>query len=452
MNMASFHAVNRFGLGPAPGEVAEVQSDPRGWLHAQIGPHHTPRELARFRSSDDLLTQIFSARRGGAEAVEQAVRDAGREAFNGEIMERTRVMATTRKPFAERMVLFWSNHFTVSNTRGLIGPSIPAYEREAIRPHIFGRFVDMLKASARHPAMLTYLDNVLSVGDNSPVGQRRRRNNGSTTTLNENLAREILELHTLGVGGGYTQRDVVEFAKAITGWGHGGLRGRQDERPVHGRFEFNEEAHEPGHKVVLGRHYREQGEREGIAILEDLARHPSTARFIATKLARHFVSDNPPEGVITALSTVFRATDGDLAAVSRALIDMDAPWITPLAKAKSHYEYLVSVHRAAAHDLIGNREVSQPLREMAHLPFTAPSPAGWGDTTRDWIAPQALMRRIEWVRRFTAQLPAGIDPMQAVHNWIGPFATEHMNVEIGRAPSGDEALALILSAPEFHRR
>ena len=217
-------------------------------------------------------------------------------------------------------------------------------------------------------------------------------------------------------------------------------------------FEFNADFHEPGHKVVLGRHYRENGAQEGLDILDDLARHPSTARFIATKLARHFVADTPPEPVVTALATVFRATDGDLAAVSRALVDMDAPWMTPIAKAKSHYEYLVSVHRVTAARTPRQPDVIPPLREMAHLPFTAPSPAGWGDIARDWVAPQALMRRIEWARAFCAELPGTPDPRQAVDAWIGPFATDSLRLEISRAASGDEALALILCSPEFHRR
>jgi uncharacterized protein (DUF1800 family) len=310
----------------------------------------------------------------------------------------------------------------------------------------------MLKAACRHPCMLAYLDNVVSMGERSPAGQRRSRRTGTEKTLNENLAREILELHTLGVDGGYTQRDVIELARAISGWSHGGLRLKGDRRPVHGGFEFRPEFHEPGPKTILGRTYPEDGANEGLAVLDDLARHPSTARFVATKLVRHFVADAPPAGAVDRIAATFRASGGDLAAVSAALVDLDEVWAEPVTKAKSHYELVVSAHRATGTTRAERRDIIEPLRELGQVPFSAPSPAGWGDTASQWIAPEALMRRIEWLRRVAATLPSTLYPDRLLDDTIGPVAGEATRTWVGRAPSGDAALAMVLASAEFQRR
>ncbi|MDQ2090799.1 DUF1800 domain-containing protein [Marimonas arenosa] len=452
-DIASFIALNRFGLGPAPGEAEAVMSDPRGWIAAQIAlRHREPAELAGFESSEAILAAIHTARVKGDRDTRKTTNTMLRKRMVQELLARARAMIATPVPFAERMVLFWSNHFTVSATKGLIAPALPAYEREAIRPHIFGRFSEMLVAAIRHPVMLSYLDNAVSLGENSPAGQRRRQTRGSTKTLNENLAREILELHTLGVNGGYTQADVIELAKVLTGWGHGGVRGRNAMRPVHGGFEFRPGFHEPGPKTLLGRTYPEDGDREGLAVLSDLARHPSTAQHIATKLVRHFVSDDPPADAVDRIAQVFLDSDGDLAEVSRGLIELDAVWAEPLPKVKTHYELVISAHRVTGEDQARRRDVLQPLREFDHLPFTAPSPAGWGDRATDWIAPEALMRRIEWLRRFSGSLPATLYPDQLLDQAIGPVVSDDTRLWVSRAPSGDAAIAMILASPEFQRR
>ncbi|MEM7541156.1 MAG: DUF1800 domain-containing protein [Pseudomonadota bacterium] len=451
-NIETFHALNRFGLGAAPGEAKTLGNDPRGWVKAQIVRHPVPEVFSWFSSSAEIIAAIHNARLAGPDELRQATGDAYRKGFIPEVVARARVMIGSDSPFAERMVMFWSNHFTVSNAKRIIGPAIPAYEREAIRPHVFGKFADMLKAVSRHPAMISYLDNFASMGENSLAGVRRKAKTGTEKTLNENLAREILELHTLGVNGGYQQVDVIELAKAITGWSHGGARLPFERQPVHGNFEYKHFFHEPGPKTVLGKTYRENGDQEGLDILEDLALHPATAEFLATKLVRHFVADDPSGAAVDAIASVYRDSGGDLAQVSRALVDLEQAWASPLAKVKSHYEYVVAVHRATGHRQAKALDVLQPLRDMGQLPFSATSPAGWGDEAKDWIAPEALMRRIEWIHRYTANLSSGLDPLAELDDLMGPVVNDATRVTVQRAPTRKDAMALILASAEFQRR
>ena len=453
----TFIALNRFGLGPAPGEAARVEADPRGWLRLQTRPRAVPLGTgASLRDSATIGASFHRARMDGDEGLMETIGAAYREDFIPALVARAQHEITTDRPFGERMARFWSNHFTVSTSKRFIGPMIPAYEREAIRPHVFGRFADMLLAVTRHPVMLTYLDNHLSMGDGSRAGRFRTRRQGMDTTLNENHAREILELHTLGVNGGYTQDDVVELARALTGWTHGGIRLGPDQRPVHGAFEFNEAFHEPGTRTVLGKRYRDTDVEQGEAILEDLARRPETAAFLATKLVRHFVADDPPAADVAAIAAVYRDTDGDLGAVSRALAELPSAWAEPLPKMKSHEELVISALRVTgdtqADVRARARDLAEPLRELGQMPFSAPSPAGWGDRQDDWLAPEALMRRVEWLRKFAATLPAGIVPAQLLEDVLGPVAGDALRLAVERAPSPDAAIALVLASPEFQRR
>lgn len=465
-DLASFVAVNRFGLGPAPGEADAVGQDPRQWVKAQIRRQTgTPEALAPFRSAADIFAGIHRARLDGAEALGQANRAAYRDDFSAEVLACARWQCVTKTPFEERMVRFWSNHFTVSRSKGMAGPTIPAFEREAIRPHVFGSFAAMLRAVSQHPTMLTYLDNASSVGEQSPAGRQRRRRTGAARTLNENLAREILELHTLGVAGGgaayggwggYTQHDVVELAKAISGWSHGGLRPKREAASLHGGFEFRADFHEPGSKTVLGRTYTEDGVNEGTRVLDDLARHPSTATFLASKLVRHLVADDPPAAAVRKIAGVFRDSDGDLARVSAALVDLDEAWSQPASKVKSHQELVISVLRSTGRAVRtpepGARDLVHPLGEMGQAVFAAPSPAGWGDTASHWLAPEALMRRIEWIRRYASTLPATLHPDRLLEDTIGPVASDATRTWVRRAPSGDAAIAMVLASAEFQRR
>lgn len=446
----AFIAANRFGLGPRPGELAEIGGDPRSWIGEQISiVNVVPPELRPLPSSEEIIRAIHEARLKGPENLKSMLAQGYRNILLSEIVARTQAHIRTAQPFRERMVLFWANHFTVSTTKRIIGPSIGAYEREVIRPHVFGRFEDMLLATTRHPTMLSYLDNNISFGPNSLVGKRRHRG------LNENLAREILELHTLGVNGGYTQSDVTEFAKILTGWTHGGTRNKQAVQrigPVHGNFEFRDIVHEPGPKSLLGKRYAENGEQEGINALKDLARHPATATFIAQKLARHFIADEPPTTAVKALENAFRTSGGQLGTVSRTLIGLDAVWHEPLAKVKTPYELVISTLRAVAFDDIKQRAFAGTFREMGQSPFSAPSPAGWPDRAKDWMSPEALMRRVEWLRATSARLPRSLNPQTVAEQTIGPVMSARTEEMIAAAPSGEEALALLFASPEFQRR
>jgi uncharacterized protein (DUF1800 family) len=446
-DIASFIALNRFGLGIGPGEPETVGADPKGWVKRQIVREQmVPAALQSFPSAASIVQDMYEAR---IESTKKLIEVAGRHyrgIFGPEVVARARHMVKTDKPFAERMVLFWSNHFTVSRSKQIVGPAIPAYEREAIRPHIFGRFEDMLVAAAGHVVMLDYLDNMVSVGPNSPAGRRSGR------SLNENLAREILELHTLGVNGGYTQADVTAFAKVLTGWTHGGIVPRRSGVPVSGEFVFRNSMHEPGPKTILGKTYKENGIDEAKSVMHDLVRHPSTARFIATKLVRHVVADDPPEDAVNRIAGVFRDTEGDLAEVSRALVELDAVWKEPLPKVKMPYELVISTLRALDMDELTPQTLRVPLETMGQRPFYAPSPQGWPDEARHWLAPETLLRRIEWLRAVAARVPAAMQPDVLLERLIGPVASNDTRLWVGRAPSGDDAVALILASTEFQRR
>ena len=257
-------------------------------------------------------------------------------------------------PFAERLTHFWANHFAVSADKLQVIGLSGLLEFEAIRPNLMGKFGDMLDAVERHPAMLLYLDQAQSVGPNSMAGRfaaSRPRPNGQKLGLNENLAREIMELHTLGVRTGYTQADVTEFARALTGWtvrgigrGPGARLTGTDGTP--GEFVFAERIHEPGERTIVGRKYAEGGERQAQAVLDALAVSPATAEHVATKLARHFAGDTPPPALVARLKASFLKTGGDLPSLYRVLIDSPECWVAGPVKFKSPWEWTVSTGRA----------------------------------------------------------------------------------------------------------
>jgi uncharacterized protein (DUF1800 family) len=346
--------------------------------------------------------------------------------------------------FTERLVVFWSNHFCISANKGELARMwAGSFEREAIRPHVLGRFAEMLKAVEQHPAMLFFLDNQLSLGPDSRAGLNRKRG------LNENLAREIMELHTLGVGGGYTQDDVTSLARVITGWT---FVGRQGILGAPGSFVFNANAHQPGAQRVMGKTYATGGVEQGEAVLADIARHPSTAKFIATKFARHFVADDPPPTLVARLQDVFIRTDGDLRALAIALVDSDEAWRAPLTKVRSPYEFLVATGRLLARVpdepgqyLGGLNVLGQPL-------WTPSGPNGFPDTNAAWAAPEGMKLRLDISAQVAARVGNTIDPRDLLELALADAASVDTRRTIERAESRQQALALLLMSPEFQRR
>jgi uncharacterized protein (DUF1800 family) len=299
--------------------------------------------------------------------------------------------------------------------------------------------------------MLIYLDNIYSIGPNSRQGVRRGKD------LNENLAREILELYTMGAQGGYTQDDVTNFAKILTGW----TVERKRKNPkrqmgLPGQFYFNSRIHEPGPQRLLGKTYNQEGQKQGVQALKEIARHPSTANFIATKLVRHFVDDNHSKEDIEKISHVFMKTNGDLAAVSKALINLESSWRMSGSKVKSPEEMVISALRALRGNgplILPKRQLLFPaLKSMGQEVFKAPSPAGWPDEAKAWIAPESLLHRIDWVREFSRYSSPDIRPLDIFENTIAPMASNEARKLIRGAPSREDGLALIFSSPAFQRR
>lgn len=364
--------------------------------------------------------------------------------FRAEALARLQRAMMVDCGFTERLVVFWSNHFCISASKGELARMwAGAFEREAIRPHVLGRFTDMLKAVEQHPAMLFFLDNQQSLGPDSRAGQNRKRG------LNENLAREIMELHTLGVGGGYTQEDVTSLARIITGWT---FAGRQGQLGVPGSFVFNANAHQPGQQRLLGKIYEATGLAQGEAALADIARHPSTANFIATKFVRHFVADDPPQAVVGRLRDVFIKTDGDLKALATALVDSDEAWKAPLTKMRSPYDFLVASGRLLARvpedpgGYLGNLNLlGQPL-------WTPAGPNGFPDTSAAWAAPEGMKLRLDIASQMGARLGPNIDPLDLLEFAAADAASIETRRTIERAESRQQALALLLMSPELQRR
>ena len=466
-------ALHRFGLGPRPGSIAAIAADPRGALLAELdrpgaGRIDDPRLLTSAQSS----RAGFEARsaRQAKQIVEERARKQAEQAQAQSMAMGEETKPDTPKPAAaaapapsieqqnflkevrarldaalipeiglpERLVWFWSNHFCVS---GFVVPNMTGgYEREAIRPHILGRFVDMLLTAEGHPAMLVYLNNTVSIGPNSVAGINRTRG------LNENLAREILELHTLGVRTGYTQDDVIRFANVLTGW----TILPPADNPEHGaEFVFNARMHEPGPQRVIDKDYPDTGVEQGRAVLADLARHPATATHIATKLARHFVADTPPQPLVERLTKTFRDTDGDLKELAKALITDPLTWETPRDKLKMPCEWAVAITRALSgrgdpqRFANGQALLGQPL-------WRPPAPNGFADDEATWI--DGFGRRLDIANGVGERVGERVEPDEMLEIALGPLATSDTRTAIGRAESRQQALTLLFMSPEFQRR
>ena len=461
--LTSAIAANRFGLGSRPGDLDTIGGNGRDWLRAQLkGP---PPRLAdpQLRASSEVLVQALDLRR--EIQAQRRARTAGddtaaivklpqvlRPVYVEEATARFRQAVATDRPFIERITQFWTNHFAVSVDKNLLLGLAGSLEREAIRPNILGHFGDLLLAVEQHPAMLLYLDNHVSIGPNSAAAQKRARQHAERKNgINENLARETLELHTLGVGGGYTQTDVTSYAEVITGWSIGSDQGRRPEGEP-GKFVFRPDFHEPGAKIVLGKRYPDTGYDQGVAVLHDLANHHSTARFIATKLARHFIADDPPEKAVERIAQAYTGSGGHLPTVYNALLESPDAWTQPLAKYKTPSDYIVSSFRGLQVPLDNVRTPLAPFDLLGQRTYSPGSPAGWPDRSADWDGASALMKRIEWADAVGQKLGAGRDAAELAPQLLGATLTSATRTAIARAASGSQAVTLLLAAPEFMRR
>ena len=325
-------------------------------------------------------------------------------------------------------------------------------EREAIRPQVLGNFADLLVSVERHPAMLLYLDNHISIGPHSVAAERvRRRDNGRAVGLNENLGREILELHTLGVDGGYTQADVTTLAAMITGWSIGGDAGRlRGGEP--GGFYFRDAFHEPGAKSLLGKSYRQDGYAQGERALRDLAVHPHTATHLATKLARHFIADEPPATAVEHIARAFQDSHGDLPTTYRALLARPEAWDPELVKFKTPTDYVQSAYRALDLPVPGERRGVAPFELLGQQVFQPGSPAGWPDRSADWDGSSALLKRIEWASTVGQRLGSRINAVERADAVLGASLGPATRTALERAQDPAQALTLLLAAPEFMRR
>jgi uncharacterized protein (DUF1800 family) len=514
-SQAALVALNRFGFGArggASGDFVNAASDPRGFVKAELArPNGVLLEVPGLLSTPALGKAVFAyqfeiqqARDAAAkmpatevnppqpavdtkaqrrnlslnsiamdmspkEPAMQATENGGAQAmapaetmqpnaakppaqplniiqktYRAEALARLQRAVIADCGFVERLVVFWSNHFCISaNKGGLARMWAGSFEREAIRPHVLGRFGDMLKAVEQHPAMLFFLDNQQSLGPESRAGQNRKRG------LNENLAREIMELHTLGVGGGYSQDDVTSLARIITGWTYAG---RQGQLGAPGSFAFNANAHQPGAQRVMGKIYESNGVAQGEAVLADIARHPSTAKFIATKFVRHFVADDPPPALVARLQKVFGETDGDLRALAVALLDSDEAWQAPLTKVRSPYEFLVATGRLLARIPEDPGNYLGSLNLLGQPLWSPAGPNGFPDTNAAWAAPEGMKLRLDISAQLASRLADSIDPRDLLELVAADAASEETRRTIERAESRQQALALLLMSPEFQRR
>ena len=497
------HLLSRATFGPRPDDVARVRAiGPSAWLEAQLHP-----ERIDDAAAEAILGTLASLRLSIPDLLREYPRPDAQlrariekgEMSRGELLERfppekrpQRIVAelaaarmvravVSERQLQEVMVDFWFNHFNVFAPKGAVRWYVSDYERTVIRPHALGTFPDLVRASARHPAMLFYLDNWLSTrpGFTIPAGPNRGRQAG----LNENYARELMELHTLGVDGGYTQKDVTEVARAFNGW--------SIDRPwEEGRFVFRPRVHDDGEKLVLGTRLPPfGGGQDGERVIELLVHHPSTATFIAQKLVRRFVSDVPPPPLVTRVAATYRRTDGDIKSMLRVIFTSSefAAADAERAKIKKPLEFVASAVRALGGtvDARGGETLARAVGEIGETLYGAQPPTGWPDRAEAWVSAGTLLARMNFavglvegrlpgVRIDTEIRPEASDPRAALDRLLATLLSGRASAETRRvleAQLGDPQItrlspddrgpartdlakltALVLGSPEFQRR
>ncbi|MBV1707347.1 MAG: DUF1800 family protein [Hyphomicrobiales bacterium] len=477
-------ALSRFGYGSrGDGDLGIAASDPRGFLIAELnepgiallsGPDLYPSskllpELFAFQKQKqaerkaklvakaDMKAADMTSPAMASAAMQPKPAMAGKMAakrkgappniiyqtLQSEALARIDKAIAARSGLVERLVAFWSNHFAVSIRKSqIVVMGAGAFEREAIRPHVLGRFKDLVRAVEQHPVMLNFLDQAQSIGPDSPAGKRLKRG------LNENLAREIMELHTMGVRSGYSQADVTSFARILTGWS---IIGPQGKLGPPGTFIFNRFFHEPGAQKLMGKVYPAGGIEQGEAALDDICARPATAHFIAGKLAAHFIADNPPPALVARLAAVFTKTDGDLKAVTLALINSDEAWSTPLSKIRTPYDFLIAASRAQQSEPPAVGPYFYALKLMGMRLWAPPGPNGWPDTVSAWASPEGMKQRLDIAARIGHQWRSVANPSEVLATIMGNAASLETRQMVARAASRPQGFALLLMSPEFQR-
>ncbi len=452
-------ALARFGLGPRPGDTDRIVADPQRALIDELHPETALLDGPGLPSSAQALSalrQLQMERKKARDAAPKLMamaapadapakppkeQAAPQRIYDAEVAARLDRAAQADIGYVERLTAFWTNHFAIGVSVGEIERTlVGAFEREAIRPNVLGRFEDMLFAATRHPAMLAYLNNNVSVGPDSPLGKRLKRG------INENHAREIMELHTIGVNGGYTQADVIALAKILTGWTFAyDTRGDTEA----GSFVFRAAAHEPGPQTVMGKVYDQPGELQGIAAIGDLAAKPATARHIATKLAKSFVSDDPPPALLDRLASDFADSGGDLLSLSRTLVMSPESWSEP-GKFRTPQQFLWASMRA----LDARPQPALALRilkSLGELPWNPGSPAGYDPSDAMWLAPDAMVSRLDAAQLLAQRAAPGLQPNELTADLLAGRLSPQTSQAIARAESKTQAFALLLMSPEFQR-
>lgn len=437
-------ALQRFGLGPKPGALERIGRDPLAALKAEldvpgvglIGDAGLPSYRVAAKQSQKGFETAESVRRI-------------------ELRARVDKQLKAEIGFVERLVMFWSNHFSMSiNKDEVIRGTIGQLERDVIRKHALGRFSAMQRGVMQHPAMIRYLDNQDSIGPKSEGGQWG-------AGFNENLARELMELHTLGSGGGYSEADVANMALVLTGWSY--VRGWEinqdwadvpDDRP--GQFFFRQKWHQPGPITIMGKSYPAGGLAQGEQVLLDLARHPATAQHIAFKLVRHFIVDVPTPEMVDPVAAAFLSSDGDLKATALALISLPAAWSEPLRKIRTPYELAIAQFRALGTSY-GEKTMwafTEPLRAMDNLPWERPAPDGYPDETYAWLDPDGVTIRLD-----TAMLAVDVfgeklaePPLTLARSLYGAALSKDSESALTWLTEKRTGLTVLFMTPEFQRR
>jgi uncharacterized protein (DUF1800 family) len=499
---AIVHVLNRLGFGPAPGDVARVREMGLAtYIDQQLQPARIPDESVTARLADfttlsmntrDLAREYYlpalmqrrQAQRAQAAAGTNPEMMATPERPSRELQQRERTVMTElmqqkvlRAIYSERqleevMVDFWFNHFNVFVGKGQTRIYLTEYERDTIRPRVFGKFRDLLGAVAESPAMLFYLDNWQSAAPadaqtmarpgrrgamrRPQVPQQQNRRRG----INENYARELMELHTLGVDGGYTQKDVQEVARAFTGW-------TIDMPRQGGAFRFEPRIHDNGEKLVLGKKIPSgNGKRDGEMVLDLLAKHPSTARFIATKLARRFVADEPPSALVERAAARFRQTDGDIREVVRTIVTSPEFFATSAyhAKVKTPLEFVASAVRATGADLRDGMPLVQTLRQLGMPLYGCQPPTGYSDKAEAWVNTGALLNRMNFAVALSGnRVGRGNRPLdrtsqirvthaQIASDVMAGDVAATTTQTIAKATNEPQRIALLLGSPDFQKR